>query len=237
MSRKSFFNKIKTPKKTVSNKKTSSTQRKLFNSPKKTHTTTHINIKIPSATAQKKKHHGFLSTILSILPLLPLLLLLGGFWWVLFKFFPEVYSAISGQFQGVWETFKKGYEFVAKPVQTLINWVTGKETDPNTPINKSTQIWTILMGTTLTGFLTHVLKQTVTKNLFLKIGVGTLKLTSRCCFWSSLAYLGWELYQLKDFKTTPPTSATPLQEEVEQKISQTTPVNLRQQLEDFKKKR
>ncbi|WCA22373.1 hypothetical protein [Candidatus Phytoplasma oryzae] len=217
---KSFFNKMTPSKKTKVPK----------NNPQKT--LLNHKIIIEPTFPRVNKLDKITAFCLKLLAILPFIILLGGLWWVLYKFFPEAYAIIGGKFKGIWQKIQQVYDWLTNKVDQFT-----KLLNLNWPRNK-TKIFTILLGTIGTGLSTHVLKKTITSNLFLKLGVGSLKWFSRGCFWVSMCSLGYEIYQLKNQKPATTSPATPLQEQVPQTTSQTTPTkSFLEQFQDAQKKK
>lgn len=185
---------------------------------------------------QTKKENWFLKIIKIFFHILiwciPLLLIGGGIYWTLFKFFPEVFNQINAFAETATTKTKVLYDKATQPIRQVIeyiyNKVTGKNKDPNhipSPQNKlgyylatTLSVIGICLGIGKVGnWLKSGTQKTIikgTKNLIQKkatskianVAGKMLKIGGKVLFWVSLASTAYELYQFyhEETKTSNP---------------------------------
>ncbi|RAM57715.1 hypothetical protein DH96_02110 [Candidatus Phytoplasma oryzae] len=226
MSKKSFFKNI-----IPSKKKQKITPKKSIYRQSSSMNPVKISIEQPmtQSTRQNNLWIKIGKIVATFLFWLPWLILLGALGLVLFKFFPEVYAAISKKGKEIIEYVVKHYnKYIDEPIKKTWEWLFNKKHS-----SKST-MWIVTIGTILTGLIATNLTTNMSRNFVL----GGLKWISRLSFWGfSLVFL-YKLYHLKDSKpSTTDLPPKPTEQVVINQIKQPTkqPDSL-QQMDDFKKK-
>ncbi|BAD04737.1 hypothetical protein PAM_652 [Onion yellows phytoplasma OY-M] len=181
---------------------------------------------------------------------IPLLLIGGGFYWTLFKFFPEVLNQINAFTSNAVTKTKILYDKATQPIRKVIEYIynklTGNDKDPNhvpSPQNKlgyylatTLSVIGICLGIgkignwlksrkkkTIKKGTTKAIKKTAPSKLA-NLGGKALRIGSKALFLVSLASTAYELYQFyrEENKTpNPPQQLTNKIENPSTPISQT----------------
>ncbi|MFB0638507.1 MAG: hypothetical protein AB2N28_2330 [Candidatus Phytoplasma solani] len=253
-SKKVIPRKIKKPKKTVKKtttkptiiKKTSTRITKT--TPKTTKPITKTTPPQPTkiiVETQQKQDNWFVKIIKilgkAIIVLLPILLIGGGIYWVLFKFFPEIFTQINAFTGDAAAKTKSLYDKATQPIYNFIkhihNKITGNDKDPNhtpSPQNKlgyylATTLSVIgiclgigKIGNWLKGGAKKAIrkgtKKTIQKKATSKIanvGSKICKIGGKVLFWVSLALTAYELYQFYQEETQNPNPPQQLTHKME----------------------
>ncbi|ABC65393.1 conserved hypothetical protein [Aster yellows witches'-broom phytoplasma AYWB] len=237
---------IKKTKKQQTTKKTTKNQRKL--TPKTTKatimkkTSTRITKSTPKTTkpikqqrtaqptkiivsTQQKQDNWFVKIIkplkTTILILLPLTLIVGGIYWVLFKFFPEIFSQINDFTINAATKTKSLYDKITQPIRDFIEYIhnkaTGNNQNPNQTPSRQNKLGYYLattlsiigiclgigkIGNWLKGGTKKAIRKGTKKIIQKKatskianVGSKICKIGGKILFWVSIASTAYELYQ------------------------------------------
>ncbi|MEZ0180195.1 hypothetical protein ['Camptotheca acuminata' phytoplasma] len=183
---------------------------------------------------QTKKENWFLKIIKIFFHILiwciPLLLIGGGIYWTLFKFFPEVFKQINAFTETATIKTKVLYDKATQPIRTFIEYIYCKLTGNNqnsthnpSPQNKlgyyletTLSVIGICLGigkvgnwlksgtqkTIIKGTKTIIQKKATSK--IANVAGKMLKIGGKVLFWVSLASTAFELYQFYQEETKTP---------------------------------